>query len=80
MAVESRNRNQRSDGDIKDDVEKTIRADNAINSDHLFVNVTNGIVTLTGRVGAWIQLGEAENVARGIPGVVQVDNDLQANG
>ncbi|HET8522952.1 MAG TPA: BON domain-containing protein [Thermomicrobiales bacterium] len=80
MAFRSGDGDRRSDGDIKDDVMQTIRADAEINSDHVVINVTNGIVTLTGRVGSWIQQQRAEEHALRIPGVVEVDNDLQANG
>jgi osmotically-inducible protein OsmY len=80
MAVWSKDQNQRSDGDITDDVVKAIHADAGINSDHVVVHVTNGIVTLSGRVGSWIQQRQAEDDVRTIPGVVEVHNDLQANG
>jgi hyperosmotically inducible protein len=80
MAVWSKDRNQRADGDIKDDVAKAIQSDAGINSDHVVVNVTNGTVTLTGRVGSWIQQRQAEEDAMRIPGVVEVENDLEANG
>jgi osmotically-inducible protein OsmY len=44
------------------------------------VNTTNGVVTLAGQVGSEEVKQKAEQVARSIPGVVAVTNNLQVAG
>ncbi len=41
------------------------------------VDVRNGTVVLSGTVRAWIEIAEAEEAARHIPGVIAVQNHLQ---
>jgi len=64
-----------------EEIEKTVRANLARdvrlpNPGNLFVQVKNGVVTLTGAVGTYAQKTAAEDDAWTAPGVVDVVNDL----
>ena len=67
----------RSDSDIRRDVEDELRWDPDIDATDIAVNVSNGVVTLTGFVRSYMQKYEAEVDAKRVAGVVAVANDLQ---
>ena len=50
---------------------------NASTLTNVSVNVTNGIVTLSGQVGSAENKQSAEDIARGVDGVVKVNDELQ---
>ena len=64
-----------------EEIEKTVRANLARdvrlpNPGNLFVQVSSGVVTLTGTVGTYAQKTAAEDDAWTAPGVIDVVNDL----
>jgi osmotically-inducible protein OsmY len=67
----------RSDSDIRRDVEDELRWDPDLDATDIAVNVTNGVVTLTGFVRSYIEKYEAEVDAKRVAGVLAVVNDLQ---
>jgi osmotically-inducible protein OsmY len=67
----------RSDSDIRRDVEDELRWDPDIDATDIAVNVSNGVVTLTGFVRSYMQKYQAETNAKRVAGVVAVANDLE---
>jgi osmotically-inducible protein OsmY len=67
----------RSDSDIRRDVEDELRWDPDIDATDIAVNVSNGVVTLTGFVRSYMQKYQAEVDAKRVAGVVAVANDLE---
>ncbi|HEY2528837.1 MAG TPA: BON domain-containing protein [Xanthobacteraceae bacterium] len=67
----------RSDSDIRRDVEDELRWDPDIDATDIAVNVSNGVVTLTGFVRSYMQKYQAEANAKRVAGVVAVANDLE---
>jgi osmotically-inducible protein OsmY len=59
---------------VKSKLASNVRVTSLANVD---VNTTNGIVTLAGQVESEEVKREAEQAARGVPGVVGVNNNLQ---
>lgn len=66
----------RSDPEIRSDVTQALLTDPATDSYEVGVNVANGLVTLTGQVDSWQESRLAERVAKGVSGVLAVDNEL----
>lgn len=66
----------RPDLDIAADVQHAIDLDREVPG-HIHVDVARGEVTLTGRVHRFVQKAEAEQAARGIPGVRGVSNLIE---
>jgi osmotically-inducible protein OsmY len=48
----------------------------AVSKDEISVQVTDGVVTLEGKVGSWVERGLVETLAAEIKGVTEVDNRL----
>jgi osmotically-inducible protein OsmY len=67
----------RSDSDIRRDVEDELRWDPDIDGTDIAVNVSNGVVTLTGFIRSYMQKYQAEVDAKRVAGVVAVANDLE---
>lgn len=68
---------QRSDADIKRDVEGSLFRDPDVRSYEVSVDVRDGNVTLSGTVDDDLARAKAEDDARAVPGVKQVLNNLQ---
>jgi len=62
---------------IRKDVEQALLLDPATESFEIGVDVTAGKVTLTGEVESWQEKWLAGDVARGVRGVAEVDNNVQ---
>lgn len=67
----------RTDDDIKRDVELELQWEPDLDSKHIAVKVSDGIVTLTGFVPSYSDKYEAERVAKRLRGVKAVANDLE---
>ena len=71
-------RSQVDDAAIKTSVKAKLAADVRLSTlTNVEVNSTNGVVTLAGKVGSDEQRRMAGEVARGVDGVVRVNNELQ---
>jgi osmotically-inducible protein OsmY len=66
----------RADGDIKRDVEAELRWDVDVQVTEVCVQVTNGMVTLSGQVPSVFQKHEAARAARFVSGVTAIANDI----
>ena len=67
----------RSDEEIKQDIEQELQWDPEIDSPDIAVSVNNGVVTLTGFVRAYAEIGLAEAAAKRVAGVTGVANDIE---
>jgi osmotically-inducible protein OsmY len=67
---------QRSDERIREDVSDRFMEDDELNAGEIEVNVSGGIVTLTGSVDDRYQKRRAEDLAEDCPGVKDVRNEL----
>lgn len=65
------------DGDLKDSVQKQIKRDARLKDADIDVRVDNGIVTLMGDVKDIGARARASEVARSVPGVRSVKNELK---
>jgi len=69
---------QVNDLEITTQLKSKLASDVGISSvTNISVNSTNGVVTLSGQVDSEAAKGKAETVARGVPKVVRVVNNLQ---
>jgi osmotically-inducible protein OsmY len=69
----------RSDAAIQNDVQAALLMDRATESYEVDVEVEDGVVTLTGAVDSWQEKQLSEKVAKGIRGVVGVENNIAVN-
>lgn len=69
----------RSDAKIKDEIRQTMLYDPLGDSWNVDVFVNNGQVRLTGEVESWAERKIIENHAKGVKGVVSMENDLIIN-
>lgn len=67
---------ERSDGDIRSDVEAALLADPATDSYQIKPRVKDGVVTLTGEVDSWQEKQLADAVVMAVKGVTEVRNDI----
>lgn len=67
----------RSDDAIRQDVEGAMLLDPAADGYEVAVKASGGKVTLTGTVQSWAEKQLAGEIARGVKGVRQVENDLE---
>jgi len=65
-----------SDRQVARDVRKAIKKAGGVDMAALVVRVKNGVVTLAGSVPATTEAAKANEVARGVSGVVSVRNKL----
>ena len=70
---------RRTDAQIRDDLRSRYRT-NPLVPEGVSVSVENGVVTLTGTVMSFVQVEQAETIARFTPGVVGVENRLFVSG
>jgi osmotically-inducible protein OsmY len=67
---------QRTDRQIREDVEQALLVDPATDSYEVNVQVNENVVTLSGKVESWQEKDLCEIVAKGVKGVEGVDNKL----
>jgi len=65
-----------TDADIDDRVEFRLDTSDLVRKYNVHTKVANGVVTLSGDVATAAQKAEAERLARGVDGVVRVQNDI----
>jgi osmotically-inducible protein OsmY len=68
---------KKSDTEIKGDVLRELSWDTRVSSTEVGVQVTNGVVTLTGNIDSWAKRTAAEQAAHRVAGVLDVANDLE---
>jgi hyperosmotically inducible protein len=68
-----------TDDDIKDRVEFRLDTNDLVRKYSLHTKVASGVVTLSGDVANAAQKAEAERLARGVAGVVRVQNDIKVD-
>jgi osmotically-inducible protein OsmY len=61
----------------KGDIENALKRNWSLNSEDIYVHVSDHKVTLTGTVGSWYQKDEAARIAWNAHGVWMVDNELE---
>jgi len=64
----------RPDAEIKSDVEQALSDDPAVGLYDVHITVTNGVVTLTGKVGSYAEQQLAPAVVKAVRGVIAVKN------
>lgn len=67
----------KSDLDLRQDVESALAFDPKIDASRIAVIARDGAVTLTGRVGSYLEKWEAEQTAKQVYGVSGVANDVE---
>ncbi len=67
---------ERSDEEISKNIEELLRMDRATESYEVEPKVKDGVVTLTGQVGSWHERNLAGRLAKCVPGVRGVENDI----
>ena len=65
--------------EIKREIRAAFHRHAVVDSSAITVEVTGSNVKLTGTVRSWVELKDAEKVARSMPGVMEVDNQLKIN-
>jgi osmotically-inducible protein OsmY len=70
-------KSKRSDTDIAVELSHELDWEPRLGGSRIFVHVSEGVATLTGVVESWAKKVAAERVAHGIPGVLDVANDVQ---
>jgi osmotically-inducible protein OsmY len=69
--------NMKTDSEIKQQVLRELKWDSRIGWSHIGVEVTEGVVTLTGVVSSYAQKLAAQEAAHRIKGVLDVANDVE---
>jgi osmotically-inducible protein OsmY len=69
----------RTDAALLKDIKNALLADPATDSFEIGVIVRDNIVTLSGSVDSWQERSLAEKVAKGVKGVVHVENDISVD-
>lgn len=67
---------RRSDAEILEDITSRYGKNPLVPAAQISVTVKDGVVTLTGVVDSFVQVEQAESVARFTPGVIDVSNNL----
>jgi len=67
----------RSDPDIEQELKRRLESDPDTNGANIAIAVKDGIVTLTGFARGFRQRRKAEQLAKGIAGVIGLANDVQ---
>lgn len=70
---------ERSNADIKADIEQRLLNDPATDSYEIGVGVSDGEITLTGEVESWQEKQLTAQVAKGVKGVTAVFNNIEMN-
>jgi len=77
LRVQEAGQETRTDAEITQAVPRALARVLLGSSDQIQANVTNGVVTLTGRVDLWREYDDAARAARGLPGVRDVRNQIR---
>jgi osmotically-inducible protein OsmY len=67
----------KSDMDIEQEVIRALERDTRVAATEVGVQVSNGVVTLTGLIDSWAKRVAAEQAAHRVAGVLDVANDLE---
>ncbi len=67
------------DAEINAAVKSALNTDAALKADNIDVQTSNGMVHLRGLVDTRIEVQDAGNIAKGVPGVTSVMNELRSN-
>jgi osmotically-inducible protein OsmY len=70
---------EKTDSEIQQDVIRELKGDTRVRETEVGVEVSNGIVTLTGTVSSWGKRHAAERAAHRVQGVLDVANDIQVH-
>lgn len=60
-------------------VKSDMIADNEVSARNIGVKTVKGVVTLTGKAANWTEANKAAEIAHGVAGVVEVQNDIRYN-
>jgi osmotically-inducible protein OsmY len=71
--------NKKSDSEIQQDVLRELKADTRVRETEVGVEVSDGVVTLTGTVSSWGKRHAAAKAAHRVAGVLDVANDIQVH-
>jgi osmotically-inducible protein OsmY len=71
---------ERSDEEITRQVQEALQRDPLVDRFNVGVTTFRGEVFLSGEVDSWFEEARAENAAAGVPGVVDIRNNLRADG
>lgn len=63
--------------DLQERIRKALERSADLEAQHIQVSAKDGKVSLTGKVGAWIERQTAERAAWAAPGVIEVDNRIE---
>ena len=66
----------KADDELRRDVEKELEWEPSVDERRIGVSVIEGIVTLTGEVGSYVEKWKAERTAERVEGVRGLANDL----
>lgn len=66
----------KSDDELRRDVEQELEWEPSVDERRIGVSVTEGIATLTGEVGSYVEKWKAERTAERVEGVRGIANDL----
>jgi hyperosmotically inducible periplasmic protein len=61
---------------ITSKVKSEMIADKNVSARNINVKTTQGVVTLTGTAPTWLEANRAAEIAHGVKGVTQVENDI----
>jgi osmotically-inducible protein OsmY len=67
----------KTDNELKHDVESALEWDPSIDARNIAVTAKNGVVILTGRVNSYSDKWTAEQIAKRVPGVVALANEIE---
>jgi hypothetical protein len=67
---------RRTDAEIKAEIETLLKQLGQVDAGDLQVDVSNGLVTLSGNVGSVAEMRAAEGIARNVLGVLRLKNQL----
>jgi hypothetical protein len=70
---------RRTDEEIRDEIQGLLVQHSQVDASDIQVSVQDGVVTLSGNVESWLEKQIAESVVRNVLGVLEVNNQLNAN-